>query len=501
MGGSRQHLTRRKVLAAGAAGATGFLAGCPACATSYRSYDDRLRVSVPRIEIGDPHAYTLQVHHRGPTDFDPEDRDNFGTAYEGVSVHAYGHDQSSIHSVDVGAFEPGTTKTVDVESAAFPLVVTAAASEYSESGDGDCYFADRGAMIAAYLGRFDTNVTVGNGPRTFERTDDGDGGHQWVPLGERRHRDELPPRDWVFDRTKCLQQAGWQVSSLPTPELLALDVTDPWWERPIGEPTIDRRYRIGVSPTSNYRDGHAEQFRTEHTTLGYEDLPDRIKRAIRARRDVGVVDEAAFYELVSALEGREIDGHEELPGCGHRYVVCNDNRGVHCDGGTAQWNGRLGQYLWYHTSYEGESFVVVPGHVENWQPASASVPPPCGDGRQETFTVDIYRQENRYAGLQTAKRGEAVPEVLESWVDQDPETYEGMNLSETQWVDAIGTLEGRPDIDMPQCRWSHVQCSRNSSERCGGGVREAFYRLSIADESWWFRFIYRWTGTYGESSE
>jgi len=490
-----QQLSRRKLLAAGAAGATGLIAGCPACATSVRSYDDRLRVSVPRITVGETHAYTLQVHHRGSADFDPEVRDSFGTAYEDVSVVAYGHDQSSIGRGDLGEFEPGTTKTLNLESDAFPFLVTASASGFRDiAGDG-CYYADRGAMVAVYLGRFDSPVTVGREPRTLERAGDGDGGHQWMPLSERRHGDELPPRGWVFARTKCLQQAGRQVSSLPTPDLTALDATDPWWERPIGEPTVDRRYRIGVSPTSNYREGHADQFRTDHSTLVYEDLPDRIKRAIRGRRDVGVVDEAEFYDLVSELEDREIAGHEDLPGCDRRYVVCNDDRGVHCEAGTARWNGRLGQYLWYHTSYEGESFVVVPGHVENWQPASASRPPPCGDSRQETFSVDIYRQENRYAGLDTAKRGEAVPEALETWVARNPESYHGMEFSETEWKDAIRTLEGRADIDMPECRWSHVQCTRDSSERCGGGVREAFYRLSIDGESWWFRFIYQWTTT------
>lgn len=494
MGGPGHQVTRRELLAAGAAGATGVLAGCPACATSFRTYDDRLRVAVPQISVGAPHVYTLQVRHRGPSDFESDDRDSFGTAYEGVSVIAYGHDRSAIDRVDLGSFDPGTNKTVELESLAFPFVVTASASEVRETADDECYSADRGAQIASYLGRFDTGVTVGRDPSTFERTD-GDGGHQWVPLSRRRHRDGLPPRVWVFDRTKCLQQAGAQVSSLPTPDLSALDVPDPWWERPIGEPTVHRRYRIAVSPTSRYREGHAERFRTDHSTLVYADLPDRIKEAIRGNRDVGVVEETAFYELMSALENREIGDHDDLPGCDRQYVVCNDDRGVHCESGTARWNGRLGQYLWYHTSFDGESYVVVPGHIENWRPASASTPSPCEGGREETYTADVYRQEKRYAGLDTAKRGDAVPAAIENWVARNPWSYESMTFTETEWTDAIRTLEGRTDIDVPRCRWSHVQCTRNSSERCGAGTRDAFYRLSIDGESWWFRFIYQWTGT------
>ncbi|WP_136688639.1 hypothetical protein [Halorhabdus amylolytica] len=337
-------------------------------------------------------------------------------------------------------------------------------------------------------------MSVDRSPETFKSVA-GDGGHNWTKIGRLRLDDGLPPREWVFQRAKCLQHASMQVDSIPTPSMAALEVDDPWYDERIEQPTVHREHDVGVKPADTFREGHAEQFKTAHSTLDYEALPGQIKQAIVEERDLGWVSEDEFYRLMSDLEGHEIGDVDALPDCERSYVVCNDDRGVKCNGSKADFGGNIGRYFWYHTTYQGRSFVVVPGQVEKWLESDASTPEPCTGSREELFQVTIYGKEERYRGLESATVGADVPEYLAEWARSDPSSYSHRSASESRWVRLIQILESDESIRLPQCQWENVRCVRNGNERCGSGHREAFYVLEVDGESWWFNFEYKWSGS------
>jgi|GEM_PF-2095117 len=495
-------LNRRAFLTTVATSSTGMLAGCPGCATSYPSYDDRLRVTIERVrERSGSFLVTFRVVQLGPEDFTGESaRERFQTSYEDVSVYVYDSARTELASASLGDYEAGTAETVQIETGEFPFVYTAAADVVDVDRD-DCYFAETGAPVKGYVGQFDTPVVVANVPTGIERdAESGTSGHHWTTLYHREHHDSLPPDAAAFQQTKCLQRAARQVDTIPTPDLSTLPEAATWYTEPIPEPTVERSHRITVNRVDAYDDGHADQFRTQGATIEFRSLPARVREAVLGDRSVGWVSGSEFLELANGMSDRKVTTVDDLPPCSERHVTCDDDRGVKCRNGTSTFGGEFWKSVWYFTTYDGVEYVVVPHASERWREPGASTPAPCTDRRDESFSITVYDSAERYRGLGSARTGAEVPTVLETVLenakarDPDNPSYYSESVEKSRWVDAVATLEANATGEIPDCEWSNVDCARNPNVNCGEGSREAFYVVDIGDESWWYTLGYHWSG-------
>lgn len=209
-------IDRRTVLAGLGSVGSAALAGCPACANSYRFYDDLLRVDLRDVEVSsDTFRGEAIVVHRGPDSWEWGDveRERFYTNYEDVTFLGYAHDGRRVAEVDMGDFEPSTTMRTSIEADGFPMVITAHPANVTY--DVECPHADVGGQLDVYAGRyesvdpFEIDEPADHDPRSrvemhLERHGPG---HRWVPYGEFLASDEPPPSEESLWRAKCAQRS------------------------------------------------------------------------------------------------------------------------------------------------------------------------------------------------------------------------------------------------------------------------------------------------------
>lgn len=462
--------SRRKLLATLGTAAIAPLSGCWCDGVSY---DDRLRVAVDGIEQdGGDFDTRVRVTSVGPEQFDGP-REEFHTTYSGVVLLAYDPDRARVTRTSLGDFPPGTVRDRTIRSAAFPLVLTAGAA--SVATEGDCSFAETGAEIRGYRGRFESDGSRG-------RT-----GHVWERIGERRLDDSLPPRSGLFESLKCEHRADVQVEYRPTPDLSLVPQVERWAGEPIPEPTIRHTFRFNAGGPASESD--REQYYAPDRLVPFDRCPPAVRDRIEGVRYDHWIDREAFFDGVSALSGRRIEAPDELPRCERRFVVCHDDRGVKCGDGTARFGGALGKYVWYFTRYEETLYPVVACLREAWlNPDAPDELAQCSDDREESFELYVNH------GLKHAheRRAVTIPPVVREVIREAEHGQNWASLSRQQWLEAVGTLQGRTDPDIPTCDWPNVTCTVDRTVHCGKGDRKVIFWGTVDGERWSIQASYDW---------
>lgn len=321
-----RNFDRREFLAALSGAGSAAFAGCSVCATSYRVYDDLLRVSIRDFQVLDNSFHgEARILHRGPDNWDwgSSDRDTFYTEYEGVRFLGYSYDGTNVVEIPLGEFEPGTTKRKSFQTATFPMVITAVPE--SVSHDTNCPHADAGAHIGVYAGQYKTES-----PPDWETGDAMDprkvvedqlqrrgAGHRWIPYSELAdHENEQPSTD-EFDHAKCVQRILKGRDVHGPPDLSVFPPADRW---------ITRHER-----TSFTLYGVEAQAERPDTRTRAAEIPEQIAELVQTT-DWGEMDGikttsksvsfAEWKRLVGELEGA--DG-PTYPSCDSEGVLCSDS--------------------------------------------------------------------------------------------------------------------------------------------------------------------------------
>lgn len=469
--GRRDGLRRRTLLAAVGAGSVAPLGGCP-CG-HVPSYDDRLAVAVESVErVGGGFRIEVRVTNAAPEQPGTARREQLGTTYGGVALLAYDADRSRVARTPLGDLPPGTVRKRAVRTAGFPLVVTVDAA--SAESEGECYFAETGAEIRGYRGRFE-----GDGP-------DGRTGHVWSRLRSRRLDGPLPPRAGLFESLRCTHRADAQVADRPTPDLSLVPGAEEWAGEPIPEPTVRHVFQFNAGRPASETD--RERYSPDRL-VPFDRCPPAVRERVRGVRYDQWIDRTAFLEGVSALAGREIRSPDDLPGCRDGHVFCNDSRGVKCGDGSAAFGGSLGKYVWFFTRYEGTLYPVVACFRERWLPPGAPDElPPCSDELEESFGVyaihDVKHAHER--------RAEAVPRWVREFV-RGLEFGQGRSsVPRRRWLETVRVMQGRSEAARPTCDWPNVVCSVDEDVHCGTGSREVILWAVVDDVRWSIQFEYEW---------
>lgn len=503
-------LNRRDLLAGLAGTGTALLAGCPACAHSVLSHDDRLLVDVTRIRAtAGEFSGVVSVTHDveasqvdgtptggagGGTESTPS---TGGTHYEGVVVHGYTHEGTEAFAVDAGEFPLGRRAAVEFEAADFPVVVTASVDGYEQPS---CYYADVGQQVRGYLGQFPEGADAG--PR----------GETWLPLGFWGERDRPLPLSRYLETIKCRQRAAVQnepdrplvpgsEEHRPTPDLSLVSGHDRWTGEPIPAPTVRHLYSFSYGgPASDYR--HQPRL---GTFVPFADCPMTVQEVVRGFHLPHLLNRKPFLAAVGRLEGRSLDNPADLPACDAANVRCEDDRRLHCTDG-ATYEGTYRRFLYYHTEYEGAIHPFAAEYRKRWiDPRARGNLPPCGDTYVEEFTADLS------LGLRVRGEREAVDvpqrlvDAIETRSQNDVEWDDDQVHIEFErgraWLDVLSVLEGRRVGAVPTCDWSNVDCQYKepgqsigdlTETHCGKGRRHVIYFATIDGERWSITLRYEW---------
>lgn len=489
---ARPSVTRRELLAGLACGGIGSLAGC-GCHPP--GSDFRLRVDVTDIEAsGDQFVGQVELWTPTHPDWNTEESE-FKASYENVVFFGYDADGEEVVRADIGDFEPGTTKRQQFRSSGFPLIVTANAED-ATTASSKCAFIETGAQVRGYLGYFDPSES------SNKRT-----GHVWKTLHRRRLGDPLPPADRVFDRLKCKHRAAVQPhpdrpltdapDRGPKPDLSLVPDADSWADRRIPFPTVREKYEFGAGRRANEEE--MRQHEKWDVTVPFERCPPTVREAIRDQKPIGWTSESEFFDGVSQLEGERITGPGQLPACEEENVSCGDTRRVECSEGP-QFTGRYFRVLHYFTEFEDEVYPVSASYQKHWLPPDAPDElPPCTDNRSEKFKVGCMRDVK----VRDETEALAVPEWLRHRVrdyDGIGNTF-GFSTSPDKWKQAIATLQGRTESQMPMCQWSNVHCFADPLVHCGKGYREAIYWAKIDGDRWNITLTYKWRNLPKETTD
>ena len=476
-------VTRRRVLAAVATGTVASLAGC-----SFPHYDDRLRVAIPAISATDAgFVGRVTVHNDRIPEPDPGtgtgDDDPHETKYEGVRFLGYAHDGEEVLSVSIGDLEPREAATEDFETNRFPLVITADADDWSHTDDDDSvYGADRGAHVTGYYGRYSS---------VEESPVDGEKGHLWKRLGERRLDHSLPPYDGLFNELKCRH---WKLNEDEDtePDFSLVSDSDEWVDQDIPDPTIHHRYWITVTDA-------LDDDLSEVPFVPFNDLPDPIQTAIVEGRNPDWMDREAFLAVTSDLAGYDLDDVDDFPPCDAGHVVCDDDRGEACWGGVVRLTGSIEQDVWYETVREGTRYGIVVSFDEAWKPPDEDPLPECFNELHEEYVVRVGSSVAQIDGVGRSTRVESIPDEAEQYLTEleDESGTTGIDSDTTtvdqdEFEDLIVALEEFDDVRLPDCERRHVDCERDPRTRCGSGERTMYYRFPGDDEDRGLAATYRW---------
>lgn len=503
-------LNRRDLLAGLAGTGTAVLAGCPACASSVLSHDDRLLVDVPRIRASsegfsgvvsvthDVEASQVDGTPAGGTGRGTESASSTeGTHYEGVVVHGYTHEGAEAFAVRAGEFPLGRRAAVEFETAGFPLVVTASVDGYTQPS---CYHADVGQQVRGYLGRVP------------EAADAGPKGETWLPLGFWGEGDRPLPLSRYLETIKCRQRAAVQdepdrplvprsEQDRPTPDLSLVPGHDGWTEEPIPAPTIRHLYSFNYSgPASEYR--HQPRL---GTFVPFATCPTTVREVVRGVHLAHLLNREPFLAAVGQLEGQSLDDTADLPACEAANVRCEDDRRLHCTDG-ATYEGTYRKLLYYHTEYEGVIHPFVAEYRKRWiDPRARGNLPPCGDTYVEEFTAQLIVGPRVRGEREAVAVPRRLVEAIETRARNDDEWDDHQVFLELErgraWLDVLSVLEGRRVGSVPTCDWSNVHCQFKepgqsvgdfTETHCGKGRREVVYFATIDGERWSINLRYEW---------
>lgn len=250
MAGISERISRRELLGTVGTAVSASVAGCGVCAFSPRVYDDLLRLAVRDVrEEAGAYRGTVRVRHRGPGDWDGgDDRENFPTTYEDVTVYGYtGNGRESI-SIEIGDVEPGTIEERSFRTDSLPAVVLASPDDVTY--DDDCVHAETGSEVLIYVGEYSTppNELWDRSSERLEtkwpnvygenRLDDlvsefeaTDSDHVWLSFDDFRAGSDVPLGAGVFERAWCVHRMIAGREHEPPPSFEAVDNASTWIER------------------------------------------------------------------------------------------------------------------------------------------------------------------------------------------------------------------------------------------------------------------------------
>ena len=473
------HVSRRAILAAAAAGTSAFLAGCKTLVDN-----ERLQVEVTRFEtVSDGFKGELAVRNGGSGD--PEPDADYSSSYDDVRVLGYDHERQEVLNVAIGDLGPREGVEREFSADGFPLVITADAAGVDTDGLG--LFVETGARVYGYYGDYDSEDDT---PRRYGS------GHIWGELtsldgversehASRSLDDDLPPPEESFDVLKCLHRQ-FRDDEETDPDFSIVPDSEEWLDREFPDPTIHRQNWFEVDEDLGSRVSIDEP-----VSVAFDDLPTVLRDAFREERHPDWMDEETFLETVSALADEEFEAHDDLPSCSEPHVGCADNRKERCDTAPGYLVGTFRKVIRYVTEHEGERRDFVATYDDRLSLPDADPLPACTDERDETHTVVVYRRE-RLTEEQAKRPVETVPEVAQGYVDE----LEGGNYREeiaaAEFTALVSALEGAEADELPECESAHVDCWREPRLHCGRGGRTLWYDLPDSSEAESIALEYEW---------
>lgn len=463
---SATSLSRRSVLRSFAPLASVALAGCEGpCFLA--DIDHSLSLAVDELERpagGFELGVTLQN--------DEKERDGRQAEFANITLHLFSFELDEVATQAAGRLSYGEARTERVAVDRLPAFVTAEVGTARVRTDAACREIRTQEHVLGYAGR---QVTGG-----------GSAAHQWVALGHRRPRDDLPLAERWRERLKCEhRKARWNGQS-PTPDLTALGREPTWLENPIESPQITRVYEASADVVTEADDRRFEQ---TDNTLQLETLAPDL-RAFVTGGSSEYVPRRRYFDLVSAFEGRQIRTLPELPAYRRGYVEGRNSRRVggvrHCG-----FVGSYNKYLWYYVEGETDLYYVVLNYRENRNRDRLYMQfePECEDWAG-VYEVLFYRPDA--IGVWTATQAVRVSDTPEALFPllETVEERRGHYFDREEWFDVLQQLgAGRtvPSGDAP-----HVDVE--FFDNCHGGTgRElwAYYRLLGETPEWVMALRYR----------
>ncbi|WP_435335866.1 hypothetical protein [Haloarchaeobius sp. TZWWS8] len=333
-----QGLDRRELLAAMAGMGLASIAGCTVCASSWSSFDDYLRLSIPSFEETETgFRGEVEVLHRGPDNWDwgDQERETFYTNYDDVHLVGYGPSERQLLDVPLGAFEPGTTKRATVDVDTFPMVFTAFPGDVSF--DTTCAQARTGAQVLVYAGNYEAEPPDGWGPTTNlpdsirrieRRVERLGGGHRWLPYAELNHPKQRTVTPELFARARCVQRELEGRDPTGPPDFSSFAAATEWLEW-----NETATITVYGSETAAPRSGNRR--RASEIPAPVRDIVTTTDwQALEFPKVSKTVSVAELQAIVASMEG---DESRSFPECGEPGTECSDSwryrgRG-HCVGG------------------------------------------------------------------------------------------------------------------------------------------------------------------------
>lgn len=317
----------RVVIGFGAVALLSVMAGC-----SYSAYS--LHVSVEAVESTDDGADLVYTVWR-------PDEGEF--TFHEVSVRGYGPNGTVLCKSRVGTVHSNQTHHERMSCSGLPQVIAMDAAESDADTDNPS-----GVRIPIY--RY----------AGYDETD----GHEWTYLQRREmiERDEelrkkpLPPDETLFERVKCEQRVADENVS-------ALGAT-PWVHADVGEPEIDRSYKVLLTNATAEEKANLP-VHTEEPPEVIESLAREYERRNRTGSwSDAQLGRSEWLGVVRALEEENVTNATDLAEKSNGYR--RDTRGERCWNGGGEYGGRLTVEAEYVVTVDGRAYLVPVRYTEEW---------------------------------------------------------------------------------------------------------------------------------------